>query len=113
MLDIDYQTQLERAREFIRHIRRVVWVEETPGQHGYHLRKPGGSRVGFVRYNVAGSNAGCFTVYAYYPFHDPKHLFQNNSSTQSKVEWHLIIDPSDWDAVAYAVRVLESSYDIE
>ena len=65
MTTIDYQGQQDRVKEFIRHNRRVVWLEESETQRGYFIRKPGGTRRGFVRYNVAGSNADRFTIYAF------------------------------------------------
>ena len=75
------------------------------------MRKPGSTRRGFVRYNVGGPNAHHVTVYAYLPFFDPQHLFENNHVSQQDHGWHLIIDPADQAAVEYVVKVLESAQD--
>ena len=109
-----YADQMDRAKEFAQQVQREVWLEEDVcHQRGYFLRPPSKSkrRVGFVRYNVAGPNAGRFAVYAYCPFDDPRGKFQNLHKGQDDTGWRIFIDPADQATVQYAVKVLESAWD--
>lgn len=51
---------------------RYDWSERY---NGYQLSVPAGPRFGFVRFNIAGADAGRFAVYVYAPFEDPPGLF--------------------------------------
>ena len=106
-----YADQMDRARGFAQQVQREVLLVASVNQRGYYLRTPSGRRVGFVRYNVARSNAGRFAVYAYCPFDDPQGQFQNLQWGQPYHGWHIFIDRGDRATVQYAVKVLESAWD--
>ena len=99
--------QEQMAQEFIKRIdRKVIPIQLGAG---YSLRRPDGThyRFGFVRYNIAGSNAGKYNVQAIGSYRDdPRGKFKGS---EKWAQW--LVSPSDEDGIKYAVRVLESCYD--
>ena len=102
--------QKQRASDFVNRIDRRPRVKKEIRQGGYNLVKPGSTRIGHIRYNIGGTDAGRYRVYAYTPFSDPEKRFRNDSKSDSR-GWTYVFDPANEDAVRYAVSVLESSYD--
>ncbi len=102
--------QKRRALDFVDRIDRRPRVKKVPRQRGYDLEKPGSTRIGYIRYNIGGQDAGRYRVYAYEPFSDPKKRFKNDHKSLRR-GWTYVFDPANEDAVRYAVSVLESSYD--
>ena len=100
--------QQQKPLEIISRIGRPVEPEWKPKHRGYSLRKHGASQFGFVRFNRYGENAHKYVVYAYQPFSDPKQLFVE---TRGGREGRCFVDPSDDDAIGYAMSVLESAWD--
>lgn len=99
--------QLERAHELIDRLDQKICQRER--HNGYEIRKPGSTYLGYARYNIAGSNAGKYVVYAYYPFNDPDYRFQKVG--QSGRGWNLFITPEDAGLIQYTLQVLRSAYD--
>ena len=100
--------QQDKPLEIISRIGRPVEREWKSKPRGYSLRKPGGPQFGFVRFNISRQHVGKYTVYAYRPFSDPKQLLVD---TKAGREGRFFVDPSDGDAVRYAISVLESAWD--
>ena len=103
--------QQQRGESLIARIGRSVQLKERVG--GYEVWIPDFRRIGHVRFNVKGKDRGKYSVYAYYPFSDPREKFQNNTGGQSNQGWRCVVDPSNEEDLRYAVRVLESSYDMK
>ena len=101
--------QRQFALEFIKKIAREVEPKER--HNGYNLhRRYNGSKFGFVRYNVKGSNPCKYTFYNHGFLDDPRGMFVtpevgNTSKCVGAVA------PDDGDAVRYVIMVLESCYD--
>ena len=105
----DDQQQL--AESLIARIGRCVQMEERGG--GYEVWIPDFRRIGHVRFNVKGKDQGKYSVYAYYPFSDPREKFQNNHGNQRNDGWRCVVGPGNEEDLRYAIRVLESSYDMK
>lgn len=97
-----------RIRQFIDQINREVCPRQTKDDRHYNLNRPDGTRFGFVRFNIAGSNRNMYTVYADEPFDDPDGLFENRHADDYSKGWVSFVYPGDENG---HVRVLESSYD--
>ena len=96
--------QEQLASEFIEKIAREVVPVDGGKHNGYHLRRPNGTKFGFVRYNIGGSNPGKYRVYVNGFLDDPLGIFGQSSGST-------LVAPDDGDAVRYVIRVLESCYD--
>lgn len=81
---------------------------EWKNSGGYALKKPGSKYFGYVRLNQSGKQPGKFNVQAHQPFSDPKQLFKEIDG--GRKGW-CYVDPSDTDAVGYAISALESAWD--
>ena len=103
--------QLELAKDLIGRIERRVCLKER--DNGYNVKKPGAQLVGFVRFNMARSNAGKYMVYAYQPFCDPRGMFENCTNGKPSQSWKCVVNPNDEDTIRYVIAVLESSYDMK
>ena len=102
--------QQQRALELIDRINRDINLVDRHG--GYDLAKPGSTRIGHVRFNIGGRDAGNYRVYAYEPFSDPRGLFDNDSGGgQGRRGWTCLAGPGNEEDIRYVVDVLESSYD--
>ena len=106
--------QDQRAREFAHRIGRNIELLEKPAQNGFDLLKPDGTRIGFVRYTVRGTEypRPYYTVYAYADFRDPRGVFESVSEGGQYRNSRCFILPDDETEVRYAISVLESSYDL-
>ena len=102
---------LRRAQQFAHRINRRISLRENHNDRGYYLTKPGVQDIGFVRFNTHGRNAGKYSVYAFFPFDDPRGLFQNNTKDKPNSAWWCTVNPNDEATTKYVVAVLESSYD--
>ena len=103
--------QQQLAERLITRIGHRVQMEERGG--GYEVWIPGFRRIGHVRFNVKGKDRGKYSVYAYYPFSDPREKFRNNHGNQRNDGWRYVVDPGNEDDLRYVIRVLESSYDMK
>ena len=102
--------QQQRALELIDRIDRNINPVDRHG--GYDLAKPGSTRIGYVRFNIGGRDAGNYRVYTYEPFSDPRGRFRNDSGGgQGRRGWTCLVGPNNEEDIRYVVNVLESSYD--
>ena len=99
--------QRERPFEFIRLLDRDG-VTPRRRQNGYSLFV-GDRRIGFVRYNIRGDDAGRFAVYATEPFDDPYELFENRHTDGSRFGPIAFVDPDDTETIGRVVAVLRSA----
>ncbi len=102
--------QKRRALDFVDKIDRRPRVKKVVRGRGYDLEKPGSTRIGHIRYNIGGTDAGRYRVYAYKPFSDPEKRFKNYSESPTR-GWTYVFNPANEEAMRYAISVLESSYD--
>ena len=99
--------QEQKGQEFIKKINREVVLKER--HNGYSLLRSDGTHKGFgyIRYNIAGSNAGKYCVQVIGSYRDdPRRKFDDRGTW---AQW--FVSPSDEDGVRYAIGVLESCYD--
>ncbi len=102
--------QQQRALEFISLVGRDV--RPIVRHRGYDMEKPGGvRRVGFVRFNIGGTDRGKYRVYVYEPFSDPRGMFVDNMKAGRGMGWTCVVHPDDVEGMEYVISVLESSYD--
>lgn len=106
-MTLPYRLQL--ARELADRVKRNIALKDR--HNGYDLEKPGATRIGFVRFNIAREFAGTYIVYAYGKFDDPRGKFKNGTKGQPSQAWFCRVSPDDEDLMGYVVGVLESSYD--
>ena len=101
--------QRERPYELIRRINRQVTPVWNPRHRGYDVRGIR-KRIGFVRFNVAGSKANRLCVYVVTgSYVDPRGWF--SSASRADMQALCFIDPDEEDALAYVAQVLESAFD--
>lgn len=106
----NHTDQQRRALKLIDRIDRNVDLTDRHG--GYDLGKPASTRIGHVRFNIGGRDAGNYRVYAYEPFSDPRGRFHNDSGGgKGRRGWTCLVGPRDEEDIRYIVEVLESSYD--
>lgn len=106
------EDQRQMASAFVRRL-NIPDVEPVELHNGYRLRLPRRSYFGYLRFNVSNSqgNAGMYTVYAYRPFDDEEGRFINRGVNQGNAQWLYVINPTDEDAMTYAVGMLKSASD--
>ena len=93
----------------IRRINRQVVPVWNPPHRGYDLWVFA-KRIGFVRFNVAGSQANRLCVYVVTgSYVDPRGWF--SSASRADMQALCFIDPSEENALAYVAQVLESAFD--
>ena len=102
------------ARQFAERINRDVTPIERDDHNGFDLAKPDGTRIGFVRYTESGRefNVPYYTFYAYNNFDDPNSHFRAASASGQARNSVCFALPDHEYKISYAVRVLESAYDL-